>query len=544
MRRELGPEARCGRGGRWRRGIARRPRPRRSGMLGSELRCRAPSRFPRRRGLGEPFERAAREVADPGSGSPPPGARAAPRRRGRVRRSRRLLRDGDRIVVVAGPLRGSPRPVGELDARPSPLDAPGARLGDRRFDQREASASRPRRARAGSRVRRKTRVPVAAGTVRPPRSPRRRVRSRPARRARASDREVDREAASAPTCRARRELAPDSVPGLVVPEQDPGAPSSATPSGSCPPPDPGPRPAADALSGGTAAWSPSVMSVVRRRGAGRRAAALASEAAWRRDLRDLDEVSRRRETSREERRALRVEIRLAREAGVEALERRAAASSSWARRPPGPRRSDGPRRRSARARWSRPGFRPRRRRPVRAPRRMLRPGGSPGQHQRAFARRVGSAVRATERCRNAAAAASPPRACARSADSSSVGRDLLAGPGRRAARCHARRSGSVVGVGHRGERAVNPAAILRRGGAIDRRADQRMSERTRSRASAGRHLARGAGGHARPSARPRAGAAADRREALRPRRGSAAASRRGRRAAGRRSSARSPLGSG
>ena len=61
------------------------------------------------------------------------------------------------------------------------------------------------------------------------------------------------------------------------------------------------------------------------------------------------------------------------------------------------------------------------------------------------ARRAGSTVSATARCRNAAAAATPPRACARPAERSSSAATSSSGPGVAWARCQARRSGSVSG---------------------------------------------------------------------------------------------------
>jgi hypothetical protein len=61
------------------------------------------------------------------------------------------------------------------------------------------------------------------------------------------------------------------------------------------------------------------------------------------------------------------------------------------------------------------------------------------------ARLAGSAVSATARCRNAAAAATPPRACALPAESSSSAAISSPGPGIARARCHARRSGSISG---------------------------------------------------------------------------------------------------
>ena len=59
------------------------------------------------------------------------------------------------------------------------------------------------------------------------------------------------------------------------------------------------------------------------------------------------------------------------------------------------------------------------------------------------ARRAGSTVSATARCRNAAAAATPPRACARPAERSSSAATSSSGPGVAGRRCQARRSGSV-----------------------------------------------------------------------------------------------------
>jgi hypothetical protein len=61
------------------------------------------------------------------------------------------------------------------------------------------------------------------------------------------------------------------------------------------------------------------------------------------------------------------------------------------------------------------------------------------------ARLVGSGVSRAARSMNAAAAASPPRACARSADCSSSAATSSSGPGAAWARCQARRSGSTSG---------------------------------------------------------------------------------------------------
>ena len=60
-------------------------------------------------------------------------------------------------------------------------------------------------------------------------------------------------------------------------------------------------------------------------------------------------------------------------------------------------------------------------------------------------RRAGSAESATERSRNAAVAASPPRDCARPADRSSSTATASSGPAAASARCQARRSGSACG---------------------------------------------------------------------------------------------------
>ena len=78
------------------------------------------------------------------------------------------------------------------------------------------------------------------------------------------------------------------------------------------------------------------------------------------------------------------------------------------------------------------------------PRRTRRPGGSPAPRpvRDPHAAR-GPRVSATARCRNAAAAARPPRACARPAERSSSKATCSSGPAAAAARCHARRSGSV-----------------------------------------------------------------------------------------------------
>ena len=58
-------------------------------------------------------------------------------------------------------------------------------------------------------------------------------------------------------------------------------------------------------------------------------------------------------------------------------------------------------------------------------------------------RRPTSAVSPSARWRKAAAAATPPRACARPAHRSSSSASVSSGPTAAAARCHARRSGSM-----------------------------------------------------------------------------------------------------
>ena len=129
---------------------------------------------------------------------------------------------------------------------------------------------------------------------------------------------------------------------------------------------------------------------------------------------------------------------------------------------------------------------------------------------------AGSGVSSAARCRNAAAAASPPRPCARSAERAISAATASSGVAVACARCHARRSGSSDRVGRVGERPVHVAAVARVRRAVDRRADERMRKRTRKpssinpAASAGRRPRRRsraarrratAGSH-RPAARP------------------------------------------
>ena len=83
----------------------------------------------------------------------------------------------------------------------------------------------------------------------------------------------------------------------------------------------------------------------------------------------------------------------------------------------------------------------------------------------------------TDRCRNAAAAATPPRVCARPAERSSCEATFSSGPAAAAARCHARRSGSASASVAAGQRQVNRSALLRCRRSIHRRTHQRMTER-------------------------------------------------------------------
>ena len=142
------------------------------------------------------------------------------------------------------------------------------------------------------------------------------------------------------------------------------------------------------------------------------------------------------------------------------------------------------------------------------------------------ARRAGSGVSSAARSWKAAAAARPPRACARPAERSSSAATSSSSPAVAWARCQARRSGSTLGVGRLGQRAMDALALLRRGGAVDRRAHERMPEAhlgaELDQARRGRRRRRVAGDP--ELLRPRATPAPDRRRARRPRPAAAAAS--------------------
>ena len=89
---------------------------------------------------------------------------------------------------------------------------------------------------------------------------------------------------------------------------------------------------------------------------------------------------------------------------------------------------------------------------------------------------AGSGVSSAARCRNAAAAASPPRPCARSAERAISAATASSGIAVACARCQARRSGSSDRIRRVGERLVHVAAVARVRRAVDRRADERMRE--------------------------------------------------------------------
>ena len=115
---------------------------------------------------------------------------------------------------------------------------------------------------------------------------------------------------------------------------------------------------------------------------------------------------------------------------------------------------------------------------ARAPRRTRPPAGWPARRPaRGPPVAPGRRVSATERCRNAAAAASPPRACARPADRSSSERDLLVGSRRRCGEMPGAAVGVDLRIGRLRQRQVHRPALLRRRRPVDRRAHQRMAER-------------------------------------------------------------------
>ena len=200
--------------------------------------------------------------------------------------------------------------------------------------------------------------------------------------------------------------------------------------------------------GAAAAW-PSVISSARpssSRSSGRGVAARRRERLD--GAADLEEDARSASGSGHLRRAPRRQVGLAGEIQVERLE------------PSGGRQQQRRARRSRSPRRTRRGPAPGRPAPVgtrragrprpwpaaRARRRTRRPGGWPARPP-ARARRGAPDRRSArrQRWRNAAAAASPPRACARPADRSSSAATSSLGPGVARARCQARRSGSVSG---------------------------------------------------------------------------------------------------
>ena len=93
-----------------------------------------------------------------------------------------------------------------------------------------------------------------------------------------------------------------------------------------------------------------------------------------------------------------------------------------------------------------------------------------------WARCAGSKVSAAARSRNAAAAASPPRAWARPAERSSSSATSSSGPGAACARCQLRRSGSRAAVGLLGQGPVRRLALFDRRRPVADRPGQRMAE--------------------------------------------------------------------
>ena len=148
----------------------------------------------------------------------------------------------------------------------------------------------------------------------------------------------------------------------------------------------------------------------------------------------------------------------------------------------------------------------------------------------------------TARCRNAAAAAMPPRACARPAESLELERDLFVGPGGGPGAVPGAPIRVPLGVGCFGQGAMHPMTVVGRQPS-GRRRSGRVGARTRP---APTYLEQPG---VRPRDRPRpcrcrgsrrhGGAARDRPAAPRPRRGRAAASRPGAGGVAARSSVRS-----
>ena len=144
--------------------------------------------------------------------------------------------------------------------------------------------------------------------------------------------------------------------------------------------------------------------------------------------------------------------------------------------------------------------------------------------------RAGSPVSATERFRNAAAAARPPRAWARPAETSSSSATSSTGPVAATARCQARRSGSASRSVDLGEGEVGDPALRRhrrigrrptaqgdgeRSRAPRPRAARRLSRRRRAGSRAARRHAAGSAGRRAAPPRRRAGGVAPARGASR-----------------------------
>ena len=185
------------------------------------------------------------------------------------------------------------------------------------------------------------------------------------------------------------------------------------------------------------------------------------------------------EAAGEDRRAERLEVRLAREPGVERFEpfgrieqqRRSVAPALSGRTRSG--RAAAP---SARAE-ARPAGRSPRPRGARTPRPAPRPRTWPAPRP-ARARPAGQdreSARSPAR-ESAAAAAMPPRPCARSADRSSSPATASSGPAAAWARCHARRSGSALGSVASASARCTSWRVTQGCRAVGRRAHQRMTE--------------------------------------------------------------------
>ena len=93
------------------------------------------------------------------------------------------------------------------------------------------------------------------------------------------------------------------------------------------------------------------------------------------------------------------------------------------------------------------------------------------------ARRAGSPVSATARCRNAAAAAWPPRAFARSAEQLELTRHVLVGPGGRSSQMPRTTIRIDVPIRDLRQRQVGRPPLRPAGGPVHGRARQRMAER-------------------------------------------------------------------